>query len=68
MRAEFKQVATRNPILSGIAIIEVIVIHVTLFGLEAVPNPNHQWIFKALLTFTSFGVAHFIFISGVVLQ
>jgi probable poly-beta-1,6-N-acetyl-D-glucosamine export protein len=48
----------------AIAIIEVIVLHVTGAGLT-IPDP--QWIIIALSAFTYFGVMHFIFISGVVL-
>jgi probable poly-beta-1,6-N-acetyl-D-glucosamine export protein len=49
----------------AIAIIEVIVLHVTRYGAATVPDP--QWIVITLIAFTSFAVPHFIFISGVVL-
>lgn len=48
----------------AIAIIEVIVFHVTRLGMTL---PSPQWIIIALIAFTSFAVPHFIFISGVVL-
>jgi len=48
----------------AIAIIEIVTFHVVGVGALA---PNPLWITVALRAFTSFGVPHFIFISGVVL-
>ena len=50
--------------LRAIAIIEVILCHVSYVGADAT---NPLWIIVALHAFTAFGVPHFVFISGVVL-
>ena len=48
----------------AIAIMEIVLLHIAAFG-TLVPNP--PWMAVVLRVFTSFGVPHFIFISGVVL-